>query len=58
MRAFVVTPPAPVVSWDDVVGPLGLEGDTSQRTYVESLIAAAIGHLDGRGGSDRRSASR
>lgn len=47
MRVFVVEPPVPVVTWDDANQHLKLDGDTDQQAYVESLIAAATGNLDG-----------
>lgn len=50
MRVFVVTPPAPVVTWEDADAHLKLEGDTSQQPEVEGMIAAATGTLDGPGG--------
>lgn len=50
MRAFVVTPPAPVVTWADADSHLKLDGDTSQQIEVEAMIAAATATLDGPGG--------
>lgn len=47
MRVFVVEPPASVVTWDDANRHLRLDGDISDKDYVESLIAAATGSIDG-----------
>lgn len=47
MRAFVVAPPAPIVTWEDADKHLRLAGDTDEQTYVQSLIAAATAALDG-----------
>jgi uncharacterized phiE125 gp8 family phage protein len=47
MRVFVVTPPAPVVTWEDADAHLHLDGDTDQRDEVEAMIAAATAALDG-----------
>jgi uncharacterized phiE125 gp8 family phage protein len=47
MRVFVVTPPAPVVTWEEADEHLRLDGDTDQQPYIEGLLAAATGHLDG-----------
>jgi uncharacterized phiE125 gp8 family phage protein len=47
MRVVVVTPPAPVVSWQEADHHLRLYGDEDQKTYVEALIAAATAHIDG-----------
>ncbi|WP_404713191.1 head-tail connector protein [Sphingomonas sp. MMS24-J13] len=47
MRTFVVTPPEPLMTWEEADDQLKLDGDEEQSTYVESLIAAATGHLDG-----------
>jgi len=46
MRVVVVTPPAPVVTWEEAQAHLRLDGD-DEKTFVESLIAAATGHIDG-----------
>jgi uncharacterized phiE125 gp8 family phage protein len=50
MRVRVVTPPPPVVSWEDADAHLKLDGDETQKALVEGLIAAATGHLDGPAG--------
>jgi uncharacterized phiE125 gp8 family phage protein len=50
MHTIVVTPPAPIVTWADADQHLKLDGDETDRTYVEGLIAAATGHIDGPGG--------
>lgn len=50
MRVFVVTPPEPVVTWEDVDAQLRLGGDTAEKVHVEALIAAATANLDGPGG--------
>jgi uncharacterized phiE125 gp8 family phage protein len=50
MRVIVVTPPEPVVSWDDADAHLRLFGDDSDKAYVEGLIASATAHLDGPAG--------
>jgi uncharacterized phiE125 gp8 family phage protein len=47
MRTFVVTPPAPVVTWAEADAHLKLDGDENQRVEVEDMIAAATGTLDG-----------
>lgn len=47
MRAIVIDPPAPVVTWADADKHLKLDGDTSQQAEVEAMIAAATGALDG-----------
>jgi uncharacterized phiE125 gp8 family phage protein len=46
MRVTVVAPPAPVVTWEEADQHLKLAGDTEEQAYVESLIAAATGHID------------
>ncbi len=47
MRAVVITPPAPVVTWGDADKHLKLSGDTSQQGEVEAMIAAATATIDG-----------
>ncbi|WP_347091675.1 head-tail connector protein [Sphingomonas parapaucimobilis] len=47
MRVFVITPPEPVISWQDVDAHLKLDGDVEQAALVEAYIAAATGHIDG-----------
>lgn len=54
MRVVVITPPAPVVTWDQAKAHLKVDDD-GERTYVEALIAAATSHIDGPGGWLRRS---
>lgn len=46
MRVVVVTPPEPVVTWEMAARHLRLTG-THEQPYVEALIAAATGHIDG-----------
>ena len=50
MRVVVVTPPSPVVTWSDANVHLRLDGDTTEQSFVEGLIAAATAHLDGPSG--------
>lgn len=50
MRVIVITPPDPVVVWEELDAHLRLDGDETQRTYVESLIAAATALIDGPAG--------
>lgn len=50
MRVVVSTPPSPVVTWEEADAHLRLAGDDDEREYVESLIAAATGHIDGPNG--------
>lgn len=47
MRVVVITPPAPVVTWEEAEQHLELDGDTSKQTQVEAMIAAATAHIDG-----------
>lgn len=47
MRVVVITPPAPVVTWEEADDHLRLDGDEDQRQLVERLTAAATGHIDG-----------
>ncbi len=47
MRVRVITPPAPVVTWEDADAHLKLGGDEAEKPYVEGLIAAATAHIDG-----------
>lgn len=50
MRTLVITPPsAPVVTWEEAAGHLGLLED-SQQLLVEGMIDAAIASIDGPGG--------
>ncbi len=50
MRVSVITPPAPIVTWEEADQHLRLDGDEEQRPMVERLIAAASAHIDGPGG--------
>lgn len=50
MHVTVITPAAPVVTWAEADAHLRLDGDTSQQTLVEALIASATAWLDGPGG--------
>lgn len=47
MRIVVVTPPAPVVTWEEADAHLKLDGDTTQQDEVEAMIAAATAVIDG-----------
>lgn len=47
MRVNVVTPPQPVVTYEQVVARLKLGGGEDERLDVEAMIAAATGHIDG-----------
>lgn len=50
MRVRVITPPPPLVTWEEADARLKLDGDEAQKPFVEALIAAASGHVDGPGG--------
>jgi uncharacterized phiE125 gp8 family phage protein len=50
MHVSVITPPAPIVTWEEADTHLRLDGDTSQKPFVEALIAAAQGNIDGPSG--------
>lgn len=50
MRVVVITPPEPVVTWEEAAAQLRLSDDDEQQAYVEGLIAAATAHLDGPAG--------
>ncbi|MEV4934601.1 hypothetical protein [Sphingobium sp. LSP13-1-1.1] len=50
MRVIVITPPEPVVTWEEADAHLRLAGDEEQKPYVESLIAAATANVDGPAG--------
>lgn len=43
----LVTPPAALLTFEEADRQLRLDGDVSEKTCVESLIAAATGYLDG-----------
>lgn len=47
MRAVVITPPAPVVTWAQAAAHLNLGTDDTDKVYVEGLIEAATSALDG-----------
>lgn len=47
MRVSVVTPPAPVVTWEEADDHLRLDRDAEQKAFVEGLVSAATAHLDG-----------
>jgi uncharacterized phiE125 gp8 family phage protein len=47
MRIIVITPPAPVVTWEEADQHLRLDGDDEQREMVERLVKAATQHIDG-----------
>jgi len=49
MALRVVTPPEPVVTWDEAKAHLRVEDDEEQN-YVEGLIKAATAHIDGPSG--------
>lgn len=50
MRVIVITPPAPIVTWEEADQHLRLDGDEEQRDMVERLIKAATQHIDGPAG--------
>lgn len=50
MRVIVITPPDPIVTWEEADAHLRLLGDETERVFVEGLIAAATAHLDGPSG--------
>jgi uncharacterized phiE125 gp8 family phage protein len=50
MHVSVITPPDPIVTWAEADTHLRLDGDTSQQPFVEALIAAAQGNIDGPSG--------
>ncbi|WP_419827664.1 head-tail connector protein [Sphingomonas sp.] len=47
MRAHVVTPPAPFITYEQAVLRLRLAGGDREKLDVEAMIAAATGELDG-----------
>lgn len=47
MRVFVVEPPAPIVTYEEAVARLRLNGGEDEQADVEGMIAGATGHLDG-----------
>jgi uncharacterized phiE125 gp8 family phage protein len=49
VRVTVITPPAPVVTWEEAKAHLRLDGDDEQ-VMVEGLIAAATANIDGPSG--------
>lgn len=50
MRVTVITPPEPIVTWDEARAHLRLDEDDEQKGYVEGLIAVATAWLDGPAG--------
>ena len=50
MRVSVITPPAPIVTWEEADQHLRLDGDEDQRPMVERLVATATAHIDGPAG--------
>lgn len=54
MRVRVVTPPDPIIDWQDAAEHLRMDPedpeDIKQQNYVQTLIAAATAHIDGPGG--------
>lgn len=47
MRVVVVTPPGPIVSYEEAVLRLKLDDDDDERYDVEAMIASATAQLDG-----------
>lgn len=47
MRVAVITPPEPVVSWEEARAHLRLDDGDDQQGYVEGLVAVATAWLDG-----------
>ncbi|WP_404711490.1 head-tail connector protein [Sphingomonas sp. MMS24-J13] len=47
MRAVVITPPGPVVTYEQAVARLKLGGGDGERADVDGMIAAATGIIDG-----------
>jgi uncharacterized phiE125 gp8 family phage protein len=50
MRVLVVTPPDPIVTWEEARQALRIDEDDDQQEYVEGLIAAAQAWIDGPNG--------
>lgn len=50
MTVVVIDVPEPIVTWAEADAHLRLDGDTTERPYVEALIAAAQQWIDGPGG--------
>jgi uncharacterized phiE125 gp8 family phage protein len=46
MRVVVITPPTPIVTWEEAKAHLRLDGD-SEKVLVEAMIAAATANIDG-----------
>ncbi len=46
MRVIVITPPAPLVTWEEAQAHLRLDGD-AEKVLVEAMIAAATANIDG-----------
>ena len=55
IRAVVIEPAEPVMTWDEVRHHVRLEADDERQGYVMSLVAAAQGHIDGPDGWLERS---
>lgn len=47
MRIVVITPPAPIVTWEEADAHLRLGGDEGEQSYVENLIEGVSGLIDG-----------
>ncbi len=47
MRIIVVEPPAAILTYQDAVARLKLDGDDDEQADVEAMIAAATAHIDG-----------
>lgn len=47
MRVIVITPPAPVVTWEEADQHLRLDGDEEQMEMIERLVKSATQHIDG-----------
>jgi uncharacterized phiE125 gp8 family phage protein len=47
MRIIVITPPEPVVSWEEIDQHLKLDGNTAEQALITGWIAAATGTIDG-----------
>ncbi len=50
MRVTVITPPEPVVTLQEVADHLRLGDDLDEFSYIEGLIAAVTGNIDGPNG--------
>lgn len=47
MGMKLITPPAPLITWSEADQHLRLSGDETDRTLVETFIAAATEYIDG-----------